>query len=186
MGANDIANIAGTYGHYLNRTITRARDPIVLKPTPLFTQNDAGKHIVLQRYAEDLAEELACDLCYIDPPYMKRQYAANYHLLETLAREDYPLAIGESGLRPWRDQYSNFCTKTRIHASFNRIISSMNCQRFVISYSEDGLLPVDELMSFLRRFGQVALQHVRNKRFKSNESELATDITEYFITLEQT
>jgi adenine-specific DNA-methyltransferase len=185
MGLNDIANIAGTYGHYLNRTIGRAHDPISLKPTALFTQRDEGKHLVLQGYAEDVAAKLECDLCYIDPPYMKRQYAANYHLLETIARGDNPEAIGESGLRPWRDQYSNFCTKTKIYASFERIVATMNCPRFVVSYSEDGLLSIEQLRSFLERFGTVSVQTVRNKRFKSNESALAPDINEYLLTLQK-
>ncbi|MCZ5120468.1 DNA adenine methylase [Escherichia coli] len=38
-------------------------------------------------------KQIQCDLCYIDPPYMKRQYAANYHILETLARGDEPEAM---------------------------------------------------------------------------------------------
>jgi adenine-specific DNA-methyltransferase len=186
MAANDIANIAGTYGHYLNRTVGRAHTPIVLSPTPLFIQDDKGRHEVRQGYAEHVASELTCDLCYIDPPYMKRQYAANYHLLETIAREDNPPAIGESGLRPWRDQYSNFCTKTKIHSAFEQIVTRANCPLFVISYSEDGLLPVEDLNSFLKRFGDVTITTVRNKRFKSNESTLAPEIREYFVTLEIT
>ena len=40
------------------------------------------------------------------PHISKRQYAANYHILETLHGNVEPEAIGDSGLRPWRDQYS--------------------------------------------------------------------------------
>ena len=134
-------------------------------------------------YAEEVAASLECDLCYIDPPYMKRQYAANYHVLETLAREDEPDAIGVSGLRPWRDQYSNFCTKTKIRSSFRRVISAMKCPHFLVSYSEDGLLSLEQLQRLLTEFGSVRTTEFVNKRFRSNSSGLGPDLKEYLLHL---
>lgn len=183
MAANDVANIAGTYGHYLSKTVERARIPLRLHPTNLRVSPDGKLHRVLQGYAEDMAGEIECDLCYIDPPYMKRQYAANYHVLETLAREDEPEAVGISGLRPWRDQYSNFCTKTKIRDSFRRIFRSMRCPQFLISYSEDGLLGLDELKALTEEVGKTEIVTLTNKRFKSNESRLGAQITEYLVHL---
>jgi len=185
MGANDVANIAGTYGHYMARISGRAKDPIRLTPTQLLLLDDKGNHRVLQGYAERVASQITCDLCYIDPPYMKRQYAANYHILETLAREDEPEAIGVSGLRPWRDQYSNFCTKTRIRDSFRTIFAEMRCSHFLISYSEDGLLSLPEMELLLGEFGQVRTLTFANKRFRSNNSELAASLTEYLLRLDK-
>lgn len=185
MAANDIANIAGTYGHYLSKTIARAKSPITLTPT-LFSRVDTGKvNSVLQGFAEDLARQISADLCYIDPPYVKRQYAANYHVLETLAREDEPEAIGVSGLRPWRDQHSKFCTKTQIRDSFDKVITGMNCPHFLVSYSEDGLLSIDELESLFDNYGKVKTTRIVHKRFKSNDSKLHENITEYIIHLKK-
>ena len=183
MAANDVANIAGTYGHYLSKLIGRSRSAIELKPTDVFIRSDSGNHIVLKGYAEGLAESIKCDLCYIDPPYMKRQYAANYHLLETLAREDCPTAIGVSGLRPWRDQYSNFCTKTKIFDSFRSIVTKMKCRKYLISYSEDGLIDIADLRKTFSEFGSTRVYRFKNKRFKSNNSKLPSSVTEYIIQL---
>jgi adenine-specific DNA-methyltransferase len=126
MAANDIANIAGTYGHYLSKFVKRAEDPILLKASSFSDVGNLSGHKVFRGYAEDVASQLKGDVCYIDPPYIKRQYAANYHILETIAREDEPEAIGESGLRPWRDQYSNFCSKVKIRGSFDKILTQIN------------------------------------------------------------
>jgi adenine-specific DNA-methyltransferase len=103
--------------------------------------------------------------------------------LETLAREDEPEAIGESGLRPWRDQYSNFCSKVRIRNAFDLIIRNINCRDIFISYSEDGLLPIDDLMAFLRQYGNVELNKIKYKRFRSNNSKKELELTEYLIYL---
>lgn len=184
MAANDIANIAGTYGHYLSKTVGRANSDFAMSQSNLLLINDEGNHTVYQKYAEKIAKNIKCDLCYIDPPYMKRQYAANYHILETLARGDEPEAVGVSGLRPWRDQYSNFCTKTKIRNSFRQIFSNMDCPHFLLSYSEDGLLKLGEIKELLSEFGKVSVDKIKNKRFKSNNSSLEPTITEYFIHME--
>ena len=184
MAANDVANIAGTYGHHLATLKGRAGDPISLSPTRMNLRDDQAQHTVLRGKAEELASSIRCDFCYIDPPYMKRQYAANYHVLETLAREDCPEAAGVSGLRPWRDQYSNFCTKTKIRGSFSDVFRKMDCSRFLVSYSQDGLLSLDELTEFFSTFGKVTVDTFTHKRFRSNNSDLLPDITEYLLLLD--
>ncbi len=183
MATNDVANIAGTYGHYLSNFVSRALQPILFTPTVFNGQGSVNNHRVIQGYAEEVCTDITCDLCYIDPPYMKRQYAANYHILETLARGDEPEAIGVSGLRPWRDQYSNFCSKVKIRESFEKIFLTMNCSDFLISYSEDGLLKKEELEDFFSKFGKVTTSTFLNKRFKSNPKVSDPNINEYLIHL---
>lgn len=185
MSANDIANIAGTYGHYLSHFVQRATDNIMLAPCVFEENENIEGHEIRKGYAEELAPQLAADVCYIDPPYIKRQYAANYHILETLAREDEPEAIGESGLRPWRDQYSDFCSKIRIRDAFDLIIRQINCSNIFISYSEDGLLPINDLLNFLQQYGNVELSKIRYKRFRSNNSPKGLELTEYLIYLKK-
>lgn len=187
MAANDIANIAGTYGHYLSKFVKRAEEPILLYTTSFSKEGKLKGHEVFRGYAEDVATKLKGDICYIDPPYIKRQYAANYHVLETLAREDEPEAIGDSGLRPWRDQYSNFCSKVKIRGSFDKILKRIDCDDFLISYSEDGLLPIDDLISFLSDYGKVVKKDIKYKRFKSRVDVLKKEATlnEYLIHLQR-
>ena len=76
MAVNEIANISGTYGYFLSDFKKNAIDSISLKPVEIYTGNSTG-HIVRLGFAENLAGLITADLCYIDPPYMKRQYAAN-------------------------------------------------------------------------------------------------------------
>ena len=185
MAVNDIANIAGTYGHYLSKFVKRAECPIQLYASSFSNKGRLTGHEVFRGHAEEVASKLSGDVCYIDPPYIKRQYAANYHILETLAREDEPEAIGGSGLRPWRDQYSNFCSKVKIRGSFDKILTQINCDDFLISYSEDGLLPIDDLISFLSGYGKVMKKDIKYKRFKSRTDVIKTGATlnEFLIHL---
>lgn len=180
LATNRIANIAGTYGHYRSKWNKSSLLPLKLRKAK-FEKGYRTDHIVMQGSAENLAKNITADLCYIDPPYMKRQYAANYHILETLARGDEPEAIGVSGLRPWRDQYSNFCSKRNIKDSFSQILSDMNCQQFLISYSEDGLLSKEDLLDFFSSFGNVDFHEIDYQRFRSNNSKLSKNMKEYLF-----
>ena len=182
MAVNDVANISGTYGYFLSKFSKKSLEPIKLYPIEFISEGNTD-NVVIQGFAEELASTIDADLCYIDPPYMKRQYAANYHILETIARGDFPETIGKSGLRNWWDQHSKFCTKTQIRDSFSKVINEMNCKKFIVSYSEDGLLSLDELIELFSKFGEVKYKTVEYSRFRSNSSNLAKTLNEYVIIL---
>jgi adenine-specific DNA-methyltransferase len=182
LATNRVANIAGTYGHFRSKWSPSALGRLELRPST-FSPYASSQHKAVQGPAEYLAPNIKADLCYLDPPYTKRQYAANYHIPETLARCDSPPAVGVSGLRPWRDQYSDFCSKIRVRESFRTIILSMDCPRFLISYSEDGLLSRIELVELLEEFGRVQVIEATTSRFRSNSSALPRDLTEYVFDL---
>ncbi|MFR2772287.1 DNA adenine methylase [Clostridium sp. OM05-5BH] len=182
MAVNTVANISGTYGYYLAELKKNALEPLVLLPVR-FSEGNIQNNRVIQGFAEDIAQEITADLCYIDPPYIKRQYAANYHILETIARGDYPEAQGKSGLRDWWDQHSKFCTKTKGLQSFEKVISEMNCNNFIVSYSEDGLFPLETLVKLMEKYGDVNVEYIDYNRFRSNQSQLPLKLSEYMIEL---
>lgn len=184
MAVNEIANISGTYGYFLAEFKKNSLESMVLKPVEFYPENAEG-HQVHLGFAEDIAAGITADLCYIDPPYMKRQYAANYHILETVARGDFPDAIGKSGLRDWWDQHSKLCTKTKGIQSFEKIIGDMHCDTFLISYSEDGLFKLEELEKCFGKYGHVEVKKIDYNRFRSNNSKLPKNLKEYLISIER-
>ena len=184
LAANDVANISGTYGYFLSSYKKNALEKMVLRPVAFERVNSSG-HQVLQGFAEDLSQHISADLCYMDPPYMKRQYAANYHILETLACGDFPDLIGKSGLRDWWCQHSKLCTKTKGLQTFEQIISNMNCPKFLVSYSEDGLFSLEELTGRFSKFGRVTVDKIVYNRFRSNDSALAKQLNEFLIAIER-
>ena len=180
LASNKVANIAGTYGHHRSVLSRSAISPLKLEPST-FLADFRTDHLVYQGSAEEIAPMVEADLCYIDPPYMKRQYAANYHIIETVARGDSPEAIGVSGLRPWRDQYSDFCSKVRIRSAFRKILGSAKCKHFMVSYSEDGLLKENELIELFSEFGDTDVKRVPFQRFRSNKGGRGGVVMEYLF-----
>jgi adenine-specific DNA-methyltransferase len=165
MSANDVANIAGTYGYYRATWNASSLEPLELTRSPLVPK---GRHRVLQGRIEDIGDDLYGDACYLDPPYTKRQYGGNYHILETLACEDFPEPVGEGGLRDWYPQSSNFCYKRRVHEAFHDAIKQINTPTLFVSYSEDGHIGPDDMIDLLSSYGLVE-RHVQPiTRFRSN------------------
>ncbi|QOV78463.1 DNA adenine methylase [Enterobacter asburiae] len=166
LATNKIANISGTYGYFLRKMSRSALQPITFERIEF--ENTPGCHRVIQGAIEDNASLLKVDAVYLDPPYTKRQYAGNYHILETIAREDEPTAIGDGGLRPWQEQASDFCYRRNAIMAFRKTLDQLDVPHIFISYSQDGQVGEDELLSLLREYGKVALHELPYTRYRSN------------------
>lgn len=166
LGTNKVANISGTYGYFLRKLSQTALRPITFEPIQF--EYTPGEHTVLQGPIEVHASELNVDAVYLDPPYTKRQYAGNYHILETLAQEDEPIAVGDGGLRPWKDQASDFCYRRNAGKAFRKTLEQLKVPHIFISYSQDGQVDESELLSILTEFGKVTLHEQPYSRYRSN------------------
>lgn len=167
LATNKVANISGTYGYFRKTLSSTALRPLAFEP--LEFEETAGVHTVLQGSVEELAASLGTDAVYLDPPYTKRQYAGNYHVLETLAQEDEPVAAGDGGLRPWMDQASDFCYRRTAGRAFRATMERLDARHVFISYSEDGQVTGDELLSILEDFGEVTIHEQPHLRYRSND-----------------
>jgi adenine-specific DNA-methyltransferase len=176
LATNRVANISGTYGYFHARFSAAALRPLEFEPVS-FTST-VGSHQVRQGNVEDLAPTLDVDACYLDPPYTKRQYAGNYHVLETLAVGDEPEAVGDGGLRPWTEQSSAFCYRRHAPNAFREALKRLDCKHVFISYSEDGQVPEEEMVAILADFGRVTVHEEPYTRYRSNGRAPTGDVRE--------
>lgn len=182
--ANHVANIAGTYGCFLRKWIPQAEKPLTLVPRKLFP----GKARVEVSVGDVEAVRVSPrDLVYLDPPYTKRQYAAYYHILETISEGDSPEVSGVTGLRPWREKASDFCYRSRALKAIVRLVGSLKSDRILLSYSSEGHVPLGPLEVALSRIGRVQIHDVRKiGRYRPNQaaSDRASSVSEYLIVVE--
>lgn len=177
-----VANVSGTYGAFLKNWQTSAEGDVSLR-LPAVVQGPVGE--ANHRDALDWIEEVEADLLYIDPPYNQRQYAANYHLLEVVARlpfeSDLPSfessIYGKTGLIPWRHRASKLCSRRgdECRSAFSTILERTRIPRVVISYNEEGIIQREEFEEMLAEFSGVArsqlgmvLQEIPYRRFRSD------------------
>ncbi len=162
-----VSNTAGTYGCYLKRWKPRALEPLQLEAQPSEPLRGSG-HQVHHGDATELVAELDVDAVYLDPPYTKRQYAAYYHLLETLVSGDRPLVEGSTGLPPWQERSSDFCYRRRAPRALERIVERVRAPHVFLSYSEDGHITHEQILGILGAHGRVrSWEHVA-RRYRSS------------------
>lgn len=97
----------------------------------------------------------AGSLAYLDPPYSSAQYSRYYHLLETVFLDDTP-EVNFKGLYRGDRHQSDFCSPKRVRSAFERVMQQTSNKKWnlVISYSDAGLLDLDELLDLCKRYYQ--------------------------------
>lgn len=184
--ADKVANTASVYGAYLKKIKTSAAKPLVLEPAH-FTET-TNPHLVYQEDANTLIKKISGDILYLDPPYNARQYGANYHLLNTIAKFDTFVPQGKTGLRSY--EKSKYCKKGEVAKSFEDLIKNAQFQYVFLSYNNEGLMTEEEVKTIMSRYGNYTLKTKKYQRFKADKTEnrnhKANNTFEYLHTLEKT
>ena len=176
-----LANTASVYGAHLKHVKKTARQPLVLR-LPRLAPRDGRAHRAHNEDALALVKRLAAerpiDVLYIDPPYNHRQYNANYHVLETLARWDLATFAprGKTGLRPAEHQRSPFCSRREVARAFAELIGQAQARHVIVSYSDEGLLPEAALRALLEAKaagGELDFHKLPYKRFRADSDHEA-------------
>ncbi|HVM80399.1 MAG TPA: DNA adenine methylase [Stellaceae bacterium] len=183
--ANSVANIAGTYGCFLSRWTAPALSEFRMVPREIPRELPPSTLSVLDAF--EFCDERA-DTLYCDPPYTKRQYAAYYHLLETIALGDDPYVVGISGIRPWEHKASPFCYRRRALHAFEDLLNTKRARRVFISYSSEGHVKLEQLVAALGRFGSLQVHNLQTvRRYAPNEvsRQGPKEVREFLLQLDR-
>jgi adenine-specific DNA-methyltransferase len=145
------------YGGHSGDALTRILSPMQLEvpelwdsPFPAFAFCQDALEFVRRRSAE---------VCYLDPPYNQHQYGSNYHLLNTVARGDRPIAERVAGIRPdWKETRSPFCSRKTSSAALCSLLDAVDARTLVVSYNTEGVIDFEELHELLATRGRVTLE----------------------------
>ncbi|MDR3154004.1 MAG: DNA adenine methylase [Deltaproteobacteria bacterium] len=181
-GVPSVSNITGTYGAYLKEWDRRALKPFEM--ARLDVTDNGRPNRSHNSDANRLIREIDGDILYIDPPYNSRQYASNYHLLETISRNDSPAIRGVTGMRPCGGLRSAFCVKSEALEAFEDLVAAAKFPNIVMSYSTDGLMTSGQIEGVLRRRGEEASfrrYDIPYRRYRSKIPGEAGKLQEYLF-----
>ncbi len=153
------------FGGHGGEALRRILGRVTLEPPVLVDGRRPAA--VLAGEAAEVARSHAADLCYLDPPYNQHQYGSNYHLLNTIALWDRPPVCDEivdgrlrfkAAIRSdWTATRSPYCSRPRASSSLRALLDAVDAGRIVLSYSSDGIIPLEELREILEAAGRVRL-----------------------------
>ena len=183
--ADKVANTASVYGAFLKKLKKTAQRPLRIEPAN-FEYND-HEHEVYNEDANQLISRISGDILYLDPPYNSRQYGCNYHILNTIALYDKFAPVGITGVRPYNR--SLYCKRKKVRNTFEDLIREARFRYIFLSYNNEGLMPVSDVIAIMSKYGHYDLLTTNYKRFKAdsdqNRTHKAARTTEYLHILEK-
>ncbi|WDF48215.1 DNA adenine methylase [Chryseobacterium sp. KACC 21268] len=183
--ADKIANTASVYGAFLKQIKKSAQKKLEIIPSVFELTENA--HDVYNEDSNSLIQKIEGDILYLDPPYNARQYGANYHLLNTIAKYDNFSPKGKTGLRDY--QKSKYCSKPEVLKTFEDLIENAKFQHIFLSYNNEGLMAESDIKKILSKFGKYDIFTTEYQRFRAdkenNRNHKASKTTEYLYYLEK-
>lgn len=162
--AHCVANTASVYSAFLKHLKPLAQntlhfEPIVhalhVKPFSLYCED-----------ANVLIDRIEGDILYLDPPYNHRQYGANYHLLNTIARYDGIVPKGKTGVRAYES--SRYCKAKTALFALEELVCKASFSTLFLSYNNEGIIPQKSLSTMMKKYGTYTLFSHEHPRFKGH------------------
>jgi adenine-specific DNA-methyltransferase len=163
--ADKVANTCGQYDAYLKHLGAEPYSPdgvhrvdaMVYRPLALGLPQvlETGRCRAICGDADQLVDELECDLLYLDPPYNQRQYIDNYHVLENIARWEKPPLRGKTRKFPRDHLKSPYSSRRLAGAALDRLLRRVRCRHILLSYNNEGIVPDEVILAALSARGDV-------------------------------
>lgn len=146
-----VSNVAGVYSAFLKIWDSRAVKR--MEYLPIDVKKTKFKNEIFCSDSNELIKKISGDILYIDPPYTPTQYNSQYHVLETIARNDFPDTHGVGAHRD-NDRLSKWCKKGAVEYEFEQLIKNAKFKHILFSYSDKGIMSAKFIENVLKRYGK--------------------------------
>lgn len=145
--ADRVDSTTGLQMAYLKEWAKRSCQPLRLRLPKL--QSGVGRAV--RADARELVDAgVEADVYYLDPPYNQHSYFGNYHIWETLVRNDEPPSYGVARKRlDVRLNRSPYNSKRRIAEELRYIVLNARAKFLIVSFNNEGYLTANEIRAML-------------------------------------
>lgn len=112
---------------------------------------------VLRADLNAVAGDHAADVVYLDPPYTERQYVDCYHVLENIASWKKPALSGKTMKFERESLKSAYSRRGTALAAFEQLLGRIRARLIAVSYSNEGIIPLDDLRAALAARGATTM-----------------------------
>lgn len=170
-----VANTSGTFEAYFKFWESRSKNVLKLEPLEINNTSSLKNNSVFNCNANELVRKISGDIAYIDPPYTVSQYVSAYHMLETIAKYDYPTITGIGGKRDRGNKNSLYARRNTAFAEFEDLFRQLKFKHILVSYSTQGLLTVDELTDLASKFAKDGVVHIEYQNYQEYQNHRSSN-----------
>lgn len=185
--ADSVANVASVYGAYLKDFKASSQNLLTLKVIPPAVKQGTIVQMDAQLFSISPHHITENTILYLDPPYNKRQYGANYFPLNAIAdiNAENLNVTGITGLPAEGYKKSGFCSTKTANQNLKEIVEKTPAKRIVLSYNNEGILSHTAIEQIFTAAGwQNRKIQIPYKRFAS-QKDLEPDTVEYLFLAEK-
>ena len=168
-----VSNVAGVYSAFLRTWDPRAIKSMEYIPVEVINHQPAFENVCHFDNANNLIAQLEGDILYLDPPYTQTQYVSQYHVLETIARNDNPQTHGVGAHRDNGNQISKWCKAEYVGYEFEHLIAEANFEHIIFSYSDAGIMTKEFIEHVMKRYavdGTYEFRQIDFVKYRSTRS----------------
>jgi adenine-specific DNA-methyltransferase len=178
----------GHFGGSGENALSRIKKEIQLE-VPMLSDRECEVH-VLQNDINLLVKDPGMpefDLVYYDPPYNQHPYGSNYFMLNLINDyKDADIQEGVSGIaKDWNKSLYN--KRRAAEAALNDLLENTEAKYILLSYNNEGIIPVDRLRPILKKHGKLELmtQDYNTYRGSRNLRKRSIKVKEFLWILEK-
>jgi len=168
-----VSNTSGTYEAFFKFWESRASKTFLIEPIEFNLTKFNTSNKVFNTDSNELIRNIEGDILYLDPPYSVTQYSSAYHMLETLAKYDFPTIKGVGGKRDKGKCVSLYSRKQYALEQFEDLFRQAKFKHILISYSNQSIVPLDDLVSLAKLFavnGKINVEELKYKEYQNHRS----------------
>ncbi|HVB96766.1 MAG TPA: DNA adenine methylase [Chloroflexota bacterium] len=178
------------WGGQTGTALYRIRSLLTLRPPVTF--DNQQPNLAFRRDAQLVGRELrevigdVPEIVYLDPPYNQHPYGSNYHVLNTVVLWDKPPLNpwiqhdgpnrDKSAIRTdWRSERRSLYNGPRTAlAAFRLLVGNLDARWILASYSTDGTMPLEGVLSALAERGDLRVFTQKYKRYRVSTPRMST------------
>jgi adenine-specific DNA-methyltransferase len=165
LAADRVDSTTGLQMAYLKQWAPRAHNDLLMCLPDLIAGPGEAHHQDAIAFARS-GGTLEADLTYIDPPYNQHSFAGNYHVWETLVRNDQPESYGIARKRvDIRGTRNPWNSKPRFRQTLMSLLAAVESRYMLMSFSNEGFVSSAELELLLQEFGAVQRMDIAFQRY---------------------
>jgi len=159
----------GHFGGKGENALVRIKSDICLD-VPIFCKHECDfsifrgdTNIVVEKIPE-------IDIAYYDPPYNQHPYGSNYFMLNIINDYNNPeIQDGVSGIiKNWKKSAYN--KRQLAEEALDGLIEKTKAKYIVISYNNEGIIPIDIFNDILKKYGEVKKRYLDYNTYRGSKN----------------
>lgn len=137
---------------------------------PIFSNFECEIRVCKEDINDLVKKTEEVDVAYFDPPYNQHPYGSNYFMLNLVCENKRPSEISDVSGIPTDWKKSHYNKKSEAKIALDSLVKETKSKYIILSYSNEGIIPTKEIVSILKKYGNVTVKEKDYNTFRGSRN----------------